>query len=1021
MDNNSDQNLEQNNQNINQKRNTGVVDRLNQFSSGFKSGLGLDGEKGTKDRLKNRGQNEPRGVNKESGKLDQEEGSGKKGGLEKKDDLGKKGGLEKKDEKSQEKNSGDLKSKLSSKLGGGEGSASAALKAKKLKLLKLKIIGISLGIFLGIFMIAYLALVIDNFFSSIVLNFGVPEQGTDEDDYVGLYTDSKYIRNPETGELYTWPELIQVLNNDESCKAGFLQGLLEKIFPESGNEFKDVCQLMRYIKKKTNDYETKYMGKEENGPNKLDRGLIIGTLFFGYDSQATYDNYETPPEKEDEKGDTFISAADHFESLKNIIEDGKLTKTDVNRIIQSTIFEDVYPSFTWEIREVWSFTEKKYIKVGYCNTTVVQNYEYSRDKWEMFIRWNDEKDLQDGDDNIPTIRNSEFSVPGYLKINNEKLLDRFNKDVSKREILTLVGTGYTYDTSMNNAWKSTSQECNGTIDEETLLSLVDKLDSSVGKAQHYFIDREYDQIVDTTIYFQKVEDIYSTSKDSFTSRNIKFTTNGPVVHNEYVEFEYKHGFGYINFPSFKQSDEDSNLPGIEYNDATTPKKIEEIIEETKDRKYEINNVLLLKDLDSSQYGENGYWDENGNYIEGTIPDFSNPEVVTNAYCKKFLSSDLDNITVKLTDCDGNQQDSVSFKDYIIGVTVGEIGQSSYNNKNYALTQMIASISYTMARRGNYNKGSTITMRNGDCDQVFSSPSKGSYRKVANLMCGSSKHCTSYYQGSAPSEEYTNYKSSISDEAYQKFSELYDIAKEYLIISNNSIKEAGYVSSTQNSWEAAANSGENFAEIIKKTYGDSDLIECSTYEDNFDQNIYDEEYAGQGCLGIVNAATAEIGTKEEPKNSDYTIYNDWFYGTHQKAQWCAIFVSYIASKTGYLGTEIPKTAGVTNMREYFVQKGSWREARKGYDPKPGDIVIFQYETPGVYGHVAIVVDYNKNTGQVTTIGGNEGHGDTEGGRVKKATYASKDSASIAGYGKINCKEDADTSSVLKRNNNNEQVK
>ena len=462
------------------------------------------------------------------------------------------------------------------------------------------------------------------------------------------------------------------------------------------------------------------------------------------------------------------------------------------------------------------------------------------------------------------------------------------------------------------------------------------------------------------------------------------------------------------------------MPGIEYNDATTPKKLEEIIEETKDRKYEINNVLLLKDLDSAQYGENGYWDENGNYIEGTIPDFSNPEVVTNAYCKSFLSSDLDDITVKLTDCDGNQQDSVSFKDYIIGVTVGEIGPSSYNNKNYALTQMIASISYAMARRGNYKKGSTITMRNGDCDQVFSSPSKGSYRKEANLMC-SSKHCRSYYQGSAPSAEYEDYKSAISDAAYQKFGELYEIAKQYLIISNNNIKEAGYVNTTQEGWEAAANNGENFAELIKKTYGDSDLIECSTYEDNFDQNIYDEVYAGQGCLGIVKAATAEIGNKEEPKNSDYIKYNDWYYGEHKKAQWCAIFVTYIASKTGYLGTEIPKTAGVKPMQQYFVQKGSWRAARRGYDPKPGDIVIFQYDAPGDYGHVAIVVDYNASTGQVTTIGGNEGHGDPEGGRVKRQTYASKDSASIAGYGKINCKEDANTSGILKRKNYNEQIK
>lgn len=1015
MDNNSDQNLEQNNQNINQRRNTGVVDRLNQFSSGFKSGLGLGGEKGTKDRLKNRGQNEPRGVNKESGKLDQKEGSDKKGGLEKKN------GLKKKDEKSQGKGLGDLKSKLSSKLGSGAGAASAALKAKslKLKLLKLKIIGIALGVFLGIFMIAYLVLVIDNFFSSIVLNFGVPEQRTDEDDLEGLYTDSKYIRNPDTGEMYTWPELIQVLNNDESCKAGFFQGIWESLFPEGSDEFKDVCQLMRYIKKKTNDYETKYMHKETNGPNKLDRGLIIGTLFFGYDSQATYDNYETPPAKEDEKGDTFISAADHFEALKNVIKDGKLTKPDVNRIIQNTIFEDVYPSFTWEIREEWSISQQKYIKVGYCNTSVVQNYEYSRDKWEMFIRWNDEKDLQDGDDNIPTVRNKVFSVPGYLRVKGSKLLDKYRK-ISNSAILTLVGTGYTYDTSMNNAWKSTSEECNSTISKDALLSLVDKLDGSVTSAHDYFIKREYNQIVDTTIYFQKVEEIYSTTKDNFTSRNIKFTTTGPTVHNEYVEFEYKHGFGYINFPSFKQADEDSNLPGIEYNDATTPKKLEEIIEETKDRKYEINNVLLLKDLDSAQYGENGYWDENGNYIEGTIPDFSNPEVVTNAYCKSFLSSDLDDITVKLTDCDGNQQDSVSFKDYIIGVTVGEIGPSSYNNKNYALTQMIASISYAMARRGNYKKGSTITMRNGDCDQVFSSPSKGSYRKEANLMC-SSKHCRSYYQGSAPSAEYEDYKSAISDAAYQKFGELYEIAKQYLIISNNNIKEAGYVNTTQEGWEAAANNGENFAEIIKKTYGDSDLIECSTYEDNFDQNIYDEVYAGQGCLGIVKAATAEIGNKEEPKNSDYIKYNDWYYGEHKKAQWCAIFVTYIASKTGYLGTEIPKTAGVKPMQQYFVQKGSWRAARRGYDPKPGDIVIFQYDAPGEYGHVAIVVDYNKSTGQVTTIGGNEGHDDPEGGRVKRQTYASKDSASIAGYGKINCKEDANTSGILKRKNYNEQIK
>ena len=79
--------------------------------------------------------------------------------------------------------------------------------------------------------------------------------------------------------------------------------------------------------------------------------------------------------------------------------------------------------------------------------------------------------------------------------------------------------------------------------------------------------------------------MYTTQKDSFQSRNIKYTTysNGVNVATTFVEFEYKHGFGYINFPSFKQADEDPNLPTFEYDDIVSPKKVEEIILETKDR------------------------------------------------------------------------------------------------------------------------------------------------------------------------------------------------------------------------------------------------------------------------------------------------------------------------------------------------------------------------------------------------------------------------------------------------------
>ena len=238
-----------------------------------------------------------------------------------------------------------------------------------------------------------------------------------------------------------------------------------------------------------------------------------------------------------------------------------------------------------------------------------------------------------------------------------------------------------------------------------------------------------------------------------------------------------------------------------------------------DKKKQMNEVLLAKDLDSVAYGENGTYDENGNYIEGIVPN-TNGEVTTNANCKPYLTADLSNINVTVKDCDGATLGTVGFKDYIIGVTKGEI--DNYKNKNYALTAMIAEISYSLNRRNNYAKGSTITMRSGNCDQVFSSPAKGSHSKTANISCGSFK-CTSFLIGPNSSGGY--YKGPMSQEEYNAYSELYDEASKYLVIKGDKIKSTGYVNTTQNKWKNMANNGANFVEIIKSTYTDSDLVQC----------------------------------------------------------------------------------------------------------------------------------------------------------------------------------------------------
>jgi hypothetical protein len=59
----------------------------------------------------------------------------------------------------------------------------------------------------------------------------------------------------------------------------------------------------------------------------------------------------------------------------------------------------------------------------------------------------------------------------------------------------------------------------------------------------------------------------------------------------------------------------------------------------------------------------------------------------------------------------------SFKEYILGVAYAEIGfPSATNHYEYAKTQLVAAISYTLGRRSNYQHNKVFTMRSGSCDQ-----------------------------------------------------------------------------------------------------------------------------------------------------------------------------------------------------------------------------------------------------------------------------------------------------------------
>ena len=140
--------------------------------------------------------------------------------------------------------------------------------------------------------------------------------------------------------------------------------------------------------------------------------------------------------------------------------------------------------------------------------------------------------------------------------------------------------------------------------------------------------------------------------------------------------------------------------------------------------------------------------------------------------------------------------------------------------------------------------------------------------------------------------------------------------------------------------------------------------------------------GAGSGDIVEVATYQIG------NLGGQPYWSW-YGFSSRVEWCACFVSWCANECGYIqaGT-VPKFSYCQTGMGWFKDAGCWQDAGTGYEPKPGDIVFFDWEGDGHVDHVGIV-EYVKG-GYVHTIEGNNGDA------VRRSSY-SLSSSVLVGYG------------------------
>lgn len=128
--------------------------------------------------------------------------------------------------------------------------------------------------------------------------------------------------------------------------------------------------------------------------------------------------------------------------------------------------------------------------------------------------------------------------------------------------------------------------------------------------------------------------------------------------------------------------------------------------------------------------------------------------------------------------------------------------------------------------------------------------------------------------------------------------------------------------------------------------------------------------------IIEIAMKEVGTTENPPNSNKTKYGAWF--GFDGVAWCAMFVSWCYAMADFALPQIGFKKGFAGCQtgyDYFRRKG-WITDK----PVAGDIVLFDWNGDGRFDHTGIFVEWITNI-SFNSIEGNTAVGnDSNGGKV-----------------------------------------
>ncbi len=606
------------------------------------------------------------------------------------------------------------------------------------------IIGGMLAAFVVAFIVIAVMAAIDNLTLGLVSFFGLPEATKEETgEMPGLVDDEKY-QYDANGNPMNRTDLINYLENNKSCEGNFWTGIADGWNSLWGHKITETCELIRYIEKETKK-------------NNVDQALIFSTIFYGYDTRPTVDQYINPNE-----APNLAPTTEHYSSLSEVLQDKNthITRKGIDDLIKHSHAVTKSYYYEWVVDVTKDENDKVTSITGKCEYKESESDKYNLDKWKVFMRFG--ADAADKFDEV-VLKYKNFETSSDECKNAD---DAYTEEVLNQQLKAIAssyGSNVTYKLDMG----------------------------SVNKARKAL---ETPDATSSEIFYQAA-DLNSKTKDYFTGYGG-------------VAFDYRNGYAYQNFPSFGPSMDSGGVyygkVNITYDDVFTPKVVEQLIQDIVGRKTNMNHSLNRDDPD-----------ERDDY-DSTLGGYTG--VPTGANCQQYLTANLNEITVELTDCLGSPMLKTTFADYIMGVTYGEIG-AQRNNDNYVLSQMVAAISYALRRNNNYTKGSTIKMRSGNCDQVYCGILRGCYS--LNTPLPTLQGCHSYYPGRG------TYKG-VNESLYPIYQALYEKASDYLIIDGSAPFSAHYVDTYQHRWEDKANQGMSFTQIMQEEYGDegATLIRCS---------------------------------------------------------------------------------------------------------------------------------------------------------------------------------------------------